>query len=109
MLYVNNRGGAVSDLSMQDALDPAFLYVTGSLLYDNSVAACALAVCTALEEAAIFTAVDSGTGGTDTIDLVDVVSFNANIVDAGNQTQANAQLDILADRVWAVLITVQMQ
>jgi len=107
MLYINNPGALVADVSLQDVLDPAFSYVPSSILYDNSVANCAADPCTALEETAIFTAVDSGTSGSDSVDG-DVVSFTGSTLDAGNQNAGNLQLDILGNRVWAVLITVTM-
>jgi hypothetical protein len=108
MLYINNPGGLVADASMRDVLDPVFLYVAGSIKYDNSVASCAAAACTAGEEAAIFAAADSGTVGSDAVDG-DVVSFTGVTLDIGNQTAANAQLDIAGGKVWAVVFTIRMQ
>ena len=55
-MYINNPGGAVTDVSVQDVLDPAFVYVAGSMKFDNSVDACADPTCTGAEEAAIFAA-----------------------------------------------------
>ena len=112
LIYINNIGGAVSDVSVQDQLDPTFAYQTTSIRMDNTVDKCAAAVCTALEEDTIFTAVN-GTGALDDgIDLVDEVSYISGppeIIDAGNQNQANKQLDIAADKVWALLINVKIQ
>ena len=104
MLYVSNPGALVADVSMQDLLAAAFSYVGGSIMYDNSVVNCAADPCTALEEAAIFTAVDSGTVGTDPVNG-DVVSYIGSTLDVGNEIQANLQLDILGNRVWAVMFT----
>ncbi len=108
MLYINNPGGFVGDISLQDVLDPVFGYVPGSIKYDNSVANCAAATCNAAEEAAIFAAADSGTVGTDAVNG-DVVSFTGVTLDVGNQNAANAQLDIAGGKVWAVVFTVKMQ
>jgi hypothetical protein len=38
----------------------------------------------------------------------DVASFTGSTIDAGNQNAANAQLDIAADRVWAILFSAKM-
>ncbi|MCP3980389.1 MAG: hypothetical protein GY716_13890 [bacterium] len=108
LLYINNPGGAVSDVSMRDILDPLFSYVGDSVAYDNSVASCAAASCTVAEEAAILAAADSGTVGTDAVDG-DVVSLTGATVDIGNQIAANAQLDIAGSKVWAVVFTIRMQ
>ncbi len=74
---------------------------------DNSVAECALTVCTAAEELAIFTAVDGAGFLTDAIDG-DVASNTGVNIDAGDGNVANLQLDINADRVWAILFSVKM-
>ena len=52
---------------------------------------------------------DGQAAGTDAVDG-DTVSYTAatTTIDAGNQNQANAQLDIAATRVLAVLFTVKM-
>jgi len=107
LLYINNTGGAVADVSVRDVLDPAFAYQTPSIQIDNSVLACALATCDPGEEAAIFTAVDGATVLTDATGD-DVVSYGALTVDAGDENVANLQLDILANRVWAILFSVQI-
>ncbi len=108
MLYVNNPGGLVADVSLHDVLDPLFLYTAGSIMYDNSVSSCAAASCTAVEEAAILTAAESGTAGTDAVNG-DVVSFTGVTLDAGNRYVANGQLDIAAGKVWVVVFTTRMQ
>ncbi len=38
----------------------------------------------------------------------DVVSITGSTIDAGNENVANAQLDIAADTVWAILFSVKM-
>ncbi len=69
---------------------------------------CALTVCTAAEEGDIFTAVNAAAFLSDAIDA-DTVSFNGgNTVDAGNGNVANAQLNINADAVWAMLFSAKM-
>jgi len=118
MLYINNTGaGAINDVSVQDVLDAAYGYDAGSIRIDNSVAACAATTCTAIEEAAILAAVVAETAScgpvpaacTDAVDA-DPVSWNGtNTIDGGNQAQANGQLDIAADSVWAMVFTVTMQ
>ena len=74
---------------------------------DNSVADCALAVCTAAEELAIFTAVNGAGFLTDAVDG-DVASITGGTLDAGNQNVANLQLDIDANKVRAILFSVKM-
>ena len=74
----------------------------------RSESACAGASCTVGEEAAIFAATDSGTVGTDVVNA-DLVSFTGVTLDVGNANAANAQLDIAAGKVWAVVFTVRMQ
>jgi hypothetical protein len=108
LIYVSNPGGLISDVSLRDVLDPLFAYVPGSMRYDASVTACAANPCTAVEEAAIFAAADGGTVGTDALDG-DVVSIAGATIDAGDQNVANTQLDLPADKVWALVFTILMQ
>ena len=109
MLYINNKDVAASDVSVRDVLDAAFQYQTATIQVDNSVVECALTVCTAAEELAIFTAVNGAAFLTDAVDG-DVASYTGGTlsVDAGNSTEANLQLDIAADKVWAILFSVKM-
>jgi len=107
MLYINNSGGAVSDVSVRDVLDPAFLYQTPTIQVDNSVVECALAVCTPAEEQTIFTAVNGATVLTDALGD-DVVSYSAPNLDAGDGNVGNLQLNVNADAVWALLFSVKM-
>lgn len=108
LLYINNPGPPLVDVSLQDVLDPVFLYQPGSARYDNSTPSCAVYACTAVEEAAILAAADGGTAGTDAEDG-DVINFTGVTLDMGNRFAAGAQLDLAADSVWAVVFTVQMQ
>ena len=110
MIYVNNDTPvAVDDLSARDVLAATFTYQTGTLKVDNSVANCAAATCTTVEEAAVYAAVNATAAKTDGIDG-DVVSYNAGTttIDAGNQTVANGRLDVAKNTVWAMLFTVKM-
>jgi uncharacterized repeat protein (TIGR01451 family)/CSLREA domain-containing protein len=107
LLYVNNDGPAVTDASLRDVLDPGFAYVPGSARF-GTVVACAAAICTPAEEDAIFAAADGGTAGTDAVDT-DVVGFAGTTIDAGDQDVGNAQLDIPADTVWALVFTAKLQ
>lgn len=108
LLYVNNVGGPVSDVTLQDVLAPAFQFVTGSIRFSNATARCLDQTCTTAEENAIFAGAVAGTVGTDATGD-DVASFAASTLHAGNQNAANAQLDIASARVWAVVFTVKMQ
>jgi hypothetical protein len=109
MLYVNNRGVARTDVTVRDALDPAFQYQPGTIQVDNSLGECAAAACTAVEEQAIFAAVDGAAVLTDAIDG-DVASYlgAGATVDAGNGNVGNPQLDINANAVWAMLFSAKM-
>lgn len=111
MIYVNNEGSvAISDVSMQDVLDPLFQYQAGTIRVDNSVANCAATACTPAEEAAIYAAAVVVAAGTDGIDAPDTVSYDGtDTIDVGNLPVANGQVDALANSVLAVVFTVQVQ
>ena len=110
MIYINNLGSvAINDVSIQDVLDPLFLYTVGTIRVDNSVGDCALAACDAAEEAAIYAAASVVAANTDIVDLADTSSFAGVTVDAGNQSVANGQLNVAANTVLAVVFTVQVQ
>ncbi len=109
MIYVNNQSSIqINDVSMQDVLDPLFLYQGGTIKVDSSVANCAAAACTPAEEAAVFAAADASGALSDGVDA-DVASFAGVTVDAGNQNAANGQMDAPANRVLALVFTVRMQ
>jgi hypothetical protein len=108
LFYVNNPGGAIPDVSLQDPLDAAFAYQAGTILFDASIPACAASACDAAEEAAIYAAVIGGSAGSDAVDG-DVVSFTGAGVHAGNEDVANEQLDLPAGKVWALVFTVKWQ
>ena len=113
MIYINNNTTfAVNDVSVQDVLAASFAYQTGSIRVDNTVANCAAVACTALEEAAIYTAVNASAARTDAVDSPDPVSYTAGTttIDAGNQSVvANGQVNLTGSRVWAMLFSVTMQ
>ncbi len=108
MLYINNMGPAVTDVSIQDVLDPLFAYQPGTIQVDISVAACALEICTPAEESAIFSAVSSAPLLSDAVDA-DVTSYSPTTVDVGDEYVANARLDIAATRVLAILFSAKVQ
>lgn len=101
LIYIDNTGPARSDVSVQDLLDPAFAYSTGSLKVDNSVAS-------GETVGAIYAAVNALSPHTDEIDT-DVVSITGATISAGDRFVANGRLDIAANRIWALLFTVRMQ
>ncbi len=110
MIYINNLGSvAINDVSIQDVLDPLFLYQAGTIRVDNSVGDCALAVCDAAEEAAIYAAASAVAANTDAVNLGDTSSFAGVTVDAGDQSVANGTLNVAANTVLAVVFTVQVQ
>lgn len=109
LIYINNTTAfEATDVSVQDVLAGTFAYQPGTLKVDNSVANCALGNCTPAEEAAIYASVNGQAVSTDAVDG-DVVSLTGATIDAGNNAQANAQLDVPANRVFAMLLTVRMQ
>ena len=105
LLYVNNPGLAISDVSVQDVLAPAFAFEAGSIRTTAAPASCALTTCSAAEESAIFAAADGGTVGTDAIGD-DTVGYAAPTIHAGDQSVANLRLDVPAGRVWAIVFSV---
>lgn len=106
MIYINNESSVpISDVSIQDVLDAAFTYQAGSIRIDNTVADCA-ATCDAAEEAAVYAAAEDNTPLTDAA-ADDTASFAALTVDAGNSVVGtNAQLDVAANTVLALVFTV---
>ena len=111
MIYVNNQSDlAILDVTIQDILDPLFLYTAGTIRVDNSVAECALAACDAAEELAIYNSARVLAAGTDAVLAGDSVSFTVGTtVDVGNDNQANDQQDAAANSVLAVVFTVTVQ
>jgi uncharacterized repeat protein (TIGR01451 family) len=107
MIYINNESSVViSDVSIQDVLDPAFTYQSPSIKIDNSVADCGVS-CDTTEEAAIYAAAIATGVLSDAAAAGDAASFAALTVDAGNSVVgANDQLDIAANTVLALVFTV---
>lgn len=110
MIYVNNTASVtVTDTSIQDVLDPLFVYQAGTIRVDNSVANCAAVACTPAEEQAIYGTVSAVAASTDAVDAPDPASFAGVTVDVGDQAVANGQVDAAANSVLAVVFTVQVQ
>lgn len=109
LIYVNNDSSvSIHDLSVQDVLDPAFAYQTGTIRVDNTVGECAAQICDATEEAALFLAINDNTPLDDSVGA-DVASYTGgDTIDVGNEIQTNTQLDIAGDSVWAVMFTVRL-
>jgi len=109
LLYINNQYAPLSDVSVQDVLDAVFQYQAGTIQIDNSIAECAAAVCTPAEEQAIFAAIAATPALTDAVDG-DVASYTGagTVIDVGNGSVANAQLNINGDAVWAILFSAKM-
>jgi uncharacterized repeat protein (TIGR01451 family) len=103
VIYIDNTTTfPLNDVSVQDVLDPAFLYIGGSMKVDNTIASLA-------SEAVIYSTVNNlGTVITDGPDG-DVGSFAGVTIDAGNQNAANSTLDIAGSSVWAILFRALMQ
>ncbi len=109
MVYINNPGGAVGDVSLQDALDPLFSYLPGSIRYANTQPSCALLACNPAEESTIFSSAESGSSATDAVGGSDPIGVVGGTIHAGNQTVANQSLGVQAGRVWVMTFTVIMQ
>ena len=111
MIYVDNTSSVpVTDTSIQDILDPLFVYQAGTIRVDNSVANCAAIPCTGIEEAAMYAAAAGTAPLTDVVDAPDTVSFAGVTIDVGDENVVgNGQLDAAANRVLAVVFTVQVQ
>lgn len=109
LIYINNTTSfVVNDVSLRDTLNGTFSYQAGTLKVNNTTLECAAASCNAGEELTIFNDVDAVAASTDGVDG-DGVSIAGAIIDAGNQNVGNAQLNIAADRVYALSFTVEMQ
>ena len=108
MIYVNNQSSvAINDVSIQDVLDGLFVYQLQSIRVDNSVDDCG-ATCDATEQVAIYAAASAVGNNLDAIDG-DTSSFAGVTVDVGNEAVGNARLDAAANKVLAVVFTVQVQ
>jgi uncharacterized repeat protein (TIGR01451 family) len=104
VIYVDNTTAfGMSDVSIQDVLDPAFAYQSGSMLVDNSSA-------TGDTQTQIYTAVSGGAAVTDDPLDGDVASAVGVTIDVGDSdVGTNGQLDIAPSSVWAILFRALMQ
>ncbi len=118
VLYVDNPGLAVSDVTLADVLAPTFSYRAESMKVDNSLVSSAVCPGGVCNEAAIFAQVDgsgSAVGDGDSVTApidADAASYDSGglTIELGNGSNPdNAQLDIAADRVWALVFTVVIQ
>ena len=115
MIFVNNTGSvAINDISIQDVLNVLFAYQTDSIRVANVAlpstgGSCAVAVCTTDEEAEIYAAASVVATNGDATGDSDTSRFAGTTVDVGDQNAANDPLNVTADRVLAVVFTVQVQ
>jgi hypothetical protein len=118
MIYVNNIGSVdINDVSIVDQLDALFAYNDAvnsirvvNVAIPSTTGACALALCTTDEELEIYTAaVAAGANTNGTGDDTSSFDNGTDTVHVGDVTAANTRLDVLADRVLAVVFTVQVQ
>jgi uncharacterized repeat protein (TIGR01451 family) len=104
VIYIDNTTTfPLTDVSVQDVLDPAFAYQAGSMLVDNTLSSGAT-------QAVIYSTVNnSGAPVTDAISD-DVASAVGTTIDVGNSVVGtNTQLDVAGDSVWAILFRTLMQ
>ncbi len=118
MIYVSNPGSvAINDVSIQDALISLFAYdglIDSIRVLNVNLAvtgSCAGVPCTVGEEAAIYAAASAAAANTNAAGD-DTSSFDGgtDTIDVGDQSEtSNAPLTVDADRVLAVVFTVQVQ
>ena len=103
VIYIDNTTAVgMSDVSIQDVLDPAFAYQLSSMLYTNSLPSGATT-------AQIYAAVNAGTPATDPIND-DVASAVGVTIDVGNGVvPGNDPVDVAPTSVWAILFRALMQ
>ena len=104
MIYIDNPTAFdVYDVSIQDVLDTAFAYQTGTMQVDNSAS-------TGDTPTQIYTAVSGGAAVTDNPLDGDVASAVGVTIDVGNSVVGtNGDLDIAPSSVWAILFEALMQ
>ena len=104
VIYVDNTTTfPITDVSIQDVLDPAFAYQTGSMKYNNALAAGA-------SEALIYTTVNAVAASVATDAISDDVASAVGVtINAGNQNAANSTVNISPSSVWAILFRALMQ
>jgi hypothetical protein len=104
VIYIDNPTVfGVSDVSIQDVLEPAFTYQAGSMKVDNSLAS-------GSSEALIYSTVNAVAATVSDAIGDDVASAVGATIDVGNSVVGtNSQVDVAADSVWAILFKVLMQ
>jgi hypothetical protein len=89
-------------VSLQDVLDPAFGYISGSMKSSNAIS-------TGASQAVIYSTVNAVAGTlSDAVDT-DVASYAGLTINAGNQNAANSTVDVNPSSVWAILFRALMQ
>jgi uncharacterized repeat protein (TIGR01451 family) len=104
VIYIDNTTAfGMSDVSIQDVLDPTFSYQTGTMQVDNSAA-------TGATPTQIYNAVNGGLSVTDDPLDGDVASAVGVTIDVGRSVVGtNGQLNIGPNSVWAILFRALMQ
>ena len=103
VIYVDNTTlFPITDVSIQDVLDPAFGYISGSMKASNAIS-------TGASQAVIYSTVNAVAGTLTDATGDDVASYSALTIDAGNQNAANSTVNINASSVWAILFRALMQ
>jgi len=109
LIYVDNKSDLIiSDVTIRDTLVGLFAYnAPDNIRVDNSEGECALALCDATEEKAIYDAAIIAAAGTDVSSGADSVSYTGTSVNVGNENEAaNAEQSAAANMVLAVVFTV---
>jgi len=102
VVYVDNTTTfPLSDVSVQDVLDPAFVYQTGSMM-TATLAAGSL-------PADIYSTIINGAGTLTDGTADDIASYASSTIDVGNQNAANTTLDVPGSSVWAIMFRTLIQ
>ena len=108
MIYLNNEASIdINDVTIQDALT-GFTYTAGTIRVFNGTPSGACldpTACTQAEEIVIYDAVRGTAVLLDGVAAGDVASFVGTQVDIGDEVQANAQQDVAANTILAVVFT----
>ena len=104
VVYVDNTTTfPLSDVSIQDVMDPAFGYISGSMKASNAIS-------TGASQAFIYSTVNAvATTLSDLASSADVASYASSTIDVGNQSAANSTLDVNPTSVWAIMFRALMQ
>ena len=110
---VNEANVGILDVSIQDDLTTGFTYTAGTIRVLNTTASSVCTdptACTAGEEVTIYNDVRAETPLLDTATGADTASFIGTQLDVGAEVQtANAEQDVAALTILAVVFTVQLQ